>query len=77
MRDGRELDEKDPWGPFLSSDVYAIRSTFHKTLKATPRQLVFGIDMVLPIACMADWGQLNNNVKKKWPVIIKEKMPPE
>jgi hypothetical protein len=34
--DGRELDEKDPWGPFLSSDAYAIRSKFHTTLKATP-----------------------------------------
>jgi hypothetical protein len=39
--DGREKDEKDPWGPFLSSDAYAIRSTFHTTLKATPGQFVF------------------------------------
>jgi hypothetical protein len=34
--DGRELDEKDPWGPFLSSAAYAICSTFHTILKATP-----------------------------------------
>jgi hypothetical protein len=34
--DGREMDEKDLWGPFLSSAAYAIRSTFHTTLKATP-----------------------------------------
>jgi hypothetical protein len=34
--DGREMDEKYPWGPFLSSDAYAIRSTFHTTIKATP-----------------------------------------
>jgi transposase InsO family protein len=54
--DGREMDEKDPWGPFLSSDAYAIRSTFHTTLKATPGKLVFGRDMVLPIKFMADWG---------------------
>jgi hypothetical protein len=31
--DGRELDERDPCGPFLSSAAYAIRSTFHTTLK--------------------------------------------
>jgi hypothetical protein len=30
------MDEKDPWGPFLASAAYAIRSTFHTTLKATP-----------------------------------------
>jgi hypothetical protein len=74
--DGRELDNKDPWGPFLSSDAYAIRSTFHTTLKATPGQLVFGKDMVLPISFMADWGGLNN-AKRKWPLIIEEKIPPE
>jgi hypothetical protein len=27
--DGREMDEKDSWGPFLASATYAIRSTFH------------------------------------------------
>jgi transposase InsO family protein len=29
--DGREMDEKDPWGPFLSSAAYAIRSTSWQT----------------------------------------------
>jgi hypothetical protein len=68
--DGREMDEKDPWGPFLASAAYAIRSTFHTTLKATPGKLVFGRDMVLPIKFMADWGQLNNSAKTKWAVTI-------
>jgi hypothetical protein len=31
--DGREMDEKDPWGTFLSSSAYSICSTFHTTLK--------------------------------------------
>ena len=44
--DGMEMDEKDPWGPFFASAAYAICSTFHTTLKATPGQLVFGRDMV-------------------------------
>jgi hypothetical protein len=52
------LDEKDPWGHFLSSDAYAIGSTFHFTLKATPEQLMFGRDMVLSITFMTDWGAI-------------------
>jgi hypothetical protein len=47
--DGREIDEKYYWGQFLASAAYAIRSTFHTILKATPGQLVFGRDMVLPL----------------------------
>jgi hypothetical protein len=56
--DGRNLDEKDPWGPFLSSATYSICSTFHTTLKATPGQLVFGRYMVMPITFMTDWGAI-------------------
>jgi hypothetical protein len=52
------MDEKYPWGPFLSSPAYAICSTFHTTLKATPGKLVFGRDMVLPIKFMADWEEI-------------------
>jgi hypothetical protein len=63
--DGREMDEKDPWGPFLSSAAYAIRSTFHTTLKATPGQLVFGRDMVLPKQFMADWGEIEQQRQKE------------
>jgi hypothetical protein len=63
--DGREMDEKDPSGPFLASDSYAIRSTFHTTLKATPGQLVFGRDMVLPIKFMAHWGVIEQQRQKE------------
>jgi hypothetical protein len=62
---GREMDEKDPWGPFLSSAAYVIRSTFHTTLKATPGQLVFGRDMLLPIKFMADWGTIEQQLQKE------------
>jgi hypothetical protein len=57
--------------------AYAIRSTFHTTIKATPEQLVFGRDMVLPITLLADWGAIDNNAKNKWLIIIEEKMLPE
>jgi hypothetical protein len=59
------MDEIDPWGPFLSSAAYAIRSTFHTTLKATPGQLVFGRDMVLPLKFMADWGAIEQQPQKE------------
>ena len=34
----KELDANDPWGPFLSGAAWAIRSTGHTTLDATPGQ---------------------------------------
>jgi hypothetical protein len=52
--DDRELDDRNPWGPFLSSAAYSIHSNFHTTLKATPGQLLFGRDMVLPTNFVAD-----------------------
>jgi hypothetical protein len=59
------MDEKDPWGTFLASAAYAIRTIFHTTLKATPGQLVFGRDMVLPLKFMADWGAIEQQRQKK------------
>jgi hypothetical protein len=52
--DGREMDEKDLWGPCLASAAYVIPSKLYTTLKATPGQLVFGRDMVLSIKFMED-----------------------
>jgi hypothetical protein len=50
----RELQKENPWTPFLSSAAFAIRSTYHTTLEATPAQLVFGRDMILPVQFQAD-----------------------
>jgi hypothetical protein len=44
-----EMDTEDPW-----TDIFAIRSTCHSTLEATPGQLVFNRDMVLPVKFNAD-----------------------
>jgi hypothetical protein len=52
-------------GTILASTAYAVRSTFHTTLKATPGQLVFGRDMVLPIKFMADWGAIEQQRQKE------------
>ena len=50
-----DLDEEDPWSGILSAVMFAIRSTYHTTLEATPMQLVFGRDAILPIFHQADW----------------------
>jgi len=52
----QELNERDPWGPFLAAAAFAIRSTLHTTLKASPAQLVFQRDMLLPIQFTANWA---------------------
>ena len=56
----RELDEHDPWTPFLQATCFAIRSTYHTTLGATPAQLVFGRDMILPLKFKADWAMIQS-----------------
>ena len=61
----QELDEHDPFGQFLAAASFAIRSTFHTTLQATPGQLVFGRDMLLPIKFKADWAAINERKQKE------------
>ena len=38
----QELDEDDPFGAMLANVSWALRSTYHTVLEATPGQLVFG-----------------------------------
>ena len=45
----------DTWPNILASVAFAIRSTHHSTLGASPAQLVFGRDMVLPLQFVAEW----------------------
>ena len=47
--ENQQLSKINPFEPFLTATAYAIRSTYHTTLKATPGQLVFGRDMLLPV----------------------------
>ena len=53
-----ELDKKRPFEPFLAAAAYSIRSTYHTTLEATPAELVFGRNMLLPIQFKADWESI-------------------
>ena len=60
-----ELSTRDLWGPFLAAAAFAIRSTLHTILKATPAQLVFGRDMLLPVQFTADWAAIQAMKQKE------------
>ena len=53
------MDEDDPWIGILSATAFAIRSTYHTTLRGTPGQLVYGRDMILNINHLADWKAIS------------------
>jgi hypothetical protein len=40
--------------------MWVISTTFHMTLKASPAQLAFSRDMILPMSFAANWYAINN-----------------
>ena len=50
-----ELEQDDPWSGILSAVIFAMRSTVHTTLQATPMQLVFGHDAIMNLMFDANW----------------------
>ena len=61
----QDLSEEDPWSSFLSAAAFTIRSTYHTTIGATPAQLVFGRDMILPLRFTADWELIRERRQKE------------
>ena len=59
-----DLDQEDPWSGMLTAIMFGLRSTFHSTLKATPMQLVYGRDAILPIFHQADWKYIKDTKQK-------------
>jgi transposase InsO family protein len=60
----RDINEEDPWTGILNAVGWAVRSTYHTTLRATPGQLVFGRDMVFNIAHEANWKDIQDRKEK-------------
>jgi hypothetical protein len=58
------LDEDNPWTGILSATAFAIRSTYHTTLQASPGQLVFGRDMIFNIKHIANWQTIKLHKQK-------------
>jgi hypothetical protein len=67
--ENQDLNDNDPWTTFLNSAAWALRSTYHTVLNATPGQVVFGRDMLLPIQYKVDWAQV---VQKKHDQVHKD-----
>jgi hypothetical protein len=58
------LDEDDPWKGILSATAFAVRATYHTTLKKSPGQLVFGRDMIFNIQHIANWEFIRENKQR-------------
>ena len=64
-----ELDMADSVGPedistFLNDAAWAIRSTYHTVLKASPGAAIFGRDMLFDIPYLADWYKIGEYRQK-------------
>ena len=53
--DKTELEKENPWEGILSAVIFAMQSTVHTTLGATPMQLVFSQDAVLKNLHKVNW----------------------
>ena len=48
------VDDSDPWMGILAASAFLVQSTYHRTKQKIPGQLVFGLDMILPINRVAN-----------------------
>ena len=66
--ENENLEEDSPFDYFLQSTAWAIRSTYHTTLQATPCQCVHGRDLIHNIAFKANWNRIQ---KRKQEIVHK------
>ena len=62
--DREDLIEQDPWSGILAAIMFGVRATYHTTLEATPSQLVFGRDAILPIQYQENWKYIQDKKQK-------------
>ena len=62
--DNTTFSEEAPWDSYLQSCAWALRSTYHTTLQATPGELVYGRDMLQGIAFQANWDLIRTRKQK-------------
>jgi hypothetical protein len=56
--DMAELVKTSDIDVFLSDPAWAVRSTYHTVLKASPGAAIFGRDMLFDIPFIADWQKM-------------------
>ncbi len=59
--DMAELVKASDIDVFLSDAAWAVRSTYHTLLKASPAAAIFGQDMLFDILFIADWQQIGEH----------------
>ena len=57
-----DLDEDDPFGPFLAAAPWVTQSAHHATLEASPGQLVFGRDVLMGVSLTLIGQELLNKI---------------
>jgi hypothetical protein len=62
--DMAELVNASDIGIFLSDAAWAIHSTHHTVLKASPGAAIFGQDMLFDISFIADWKKIGEHRQK-------------
>lgn len=50
---------------FITDAAWAIRSTYHTVLKATPGEAIFGRDMLFDIPFVADWSEIGRRRQQR------------
>jgi hypothetical protein len=65
IRDVHDVEERTfQWQGLVSAVGWAMRSTVHTTLNATPAQLVFGRDAIHNIGFVADWQYMRERKQR-------------
>jgi hypothetical protein len=59
--DMAKLVEASDINVFLSDAAWAIHSTYHTVLKASPCAAIFGQDMLFDIPFIADWQKIGEH----------------
>jgi hypothetical protein len=65
-----DIDMADSVAPsdidaFLTNAAWAIRSTYHTVLKASPGAAIFGRDMLFNIPYIADWNKIGDHRQRQ------------
>ena len=59
----RPYEETSAHG-ILQAVAWALRTTYHTSLRTSPGQLTFGQDMIIPATYLANWRHIHNNRHK-------------
>ena len=71
--DNHDFDPVDSSGDLLAKLAWAVQFLYHRTLDATPGQLVFGRDMLFDMLFTPDWDLTELEKEPRCSKIMKEK----